>query len=68
MKLNTDLANMNPPNADDIAADAQEEADGRGQSLWSVYLRRFRKHTLGKVGLIILIVLYTCALFADVLS
>jgi peptide/nickel transport system permease protein len=40
----------------------------RGESLWTVYLRRFRKHTLGKIGLIILALLYTTAVLADFLS
>ena len=38
------------------------------ESLWQIYLRRFRKHNLGKVGLVILVLLYLMALFADFLS
>ncbi len=40
----------------------------KSESMWSIYLRRFRKHTLGKIGLIILVVMYGTALFADFLS
>lgn len=40
----------------------------RSESMWSIYVRRFRKHTLGKVGLGILLVLYLMAVFADFLS
>ena len=40
----------------------------RPEGLGRIYLRRFRKHTLGKTGLAILIVLYFIALFADFLS
>ncbi|GAB6089291.1 ABC transporter permease [Spirochaeta dissipatitropha] len=67
METNINATNMEPPAADDIAADIGAEVD-KGQSLWSVYLRRFRKHTLGKVGLLILLTLYSAALMADVLS
>ena len=38
------------------------------ESMWSIYMRRFRKHTLGKIGFFILVVLYAGALFADFLS
>ncbi|WP_052078720.1 ABC transporter permease [Spirochaeta lutea] len=38
------------------------------ESLWSHYIRRFRKHSLGKIGLVILLVLYLGALFADFIS
>lgn len=40
----------------------------KSDSMWSIYVRRFRKHSLGKVGLVILVVLYAVALFADFLS
>lgn len=40
----------------------------KGESLWSVYLRRFKKHNLGKIGLFILLVLYLGAFFADIIS
>lgn len=40
----------------------------KSESVWSGYLRRFRKHNLGKVGFGILIVLYFFALFADFFS
>ncbi|AFG38754.1 ABC transporter permease [Spirochaeta africana] len=67
MDTNVNSLQTDPPTADDVAADLAAEQD-KGQSLWTVYRRRFRKHTLGKVGLVILIVLYSAALFADVLS
>lgn len=38
------------------------------ESLWSVYLRRFKKHKLGNIGFIILAIFYTLALFADFVS
>jgi peptide/nickel transport system permease protein len=47
---------------------AREGIAERSESMWSIYVRRFRKHTLGKIGLIILIVLYLVAIFADFLS
>ncbi len=49
-------------------ASAREGMAQRSESMWAIYLRRFRKHTLGKVGLGMLLVLYLVALFADVLS
>ena len=47
---------------------SREGISAHGESLWAVYRRRFKKHTLGKIGFAILIVLYGFALFADVLS
>lgn len=38
------------------------------ESMWSIYMRRFKKHTLGKIGFFILVILYGGALFADFLS
>jgi peptide/nickel transport system permease protein len=46
----------------------REGLDAKGESLWAVYRRRFKKHTLGKVGAVVLIILYTTALFAGFLS
>lgn len=40
----------------------------KSESMWSVYVRRFRKHTLGKIGFVTLLVLYLMALLADFLS
>ena len=40
----------------------------KSESMWSIYARRFRKHTLGKIGLGILVALYFIALFADFIS
>lgn len=40
----------------------------KSESIWQIYIRRFRKHNLGKIGLAILLVLYLIALLADFLS
>jgi peptide/nickel transport system permease protein len=48
--------------------ESREGLAQKSESMWTIYLRRFRKHTLGKVGLGILFVLYFVALFADPLS
>ena len=40
----------------------------KAESIWNHNFRRFRKHTLGKTGFAILLVLYLSALFADFLS
>ena len=47
---------------------AREGISEQSESMWSIYVRRFRKHTLGKVGLVILLILYLAAVFADFLS
>ncbi|MFW6211275.1 MAG: ABC transporter permease [Spirochaetota bacterium] len=47
---------------------SREGISQRSESMWSIYVRRFRKHTLGKIGLVILVVLYGVALFADFLA
>lgn len=47
---------------------AREGIALRGESMWSIYVRRFRKHTLGKIGLGLLLLFYLGALFADFLS
>ena len=62
-----------PDQGDLVAPEGQILASREGmaeksESMWAIYLRRFRKHTLGKIGLGILIVLYGIALFADFLS
>ena len=46
----------------------ETKTDAKPEGLRQIYLRRFKKHTLGKTGLAILIVLYLIAVFADVLS
>jgi peptide/nickel transport system permease protein len=53
---------------DEKAAALKEGMTDRAESLWAVYLRRFRKHTLGKVGAVVLLLLYGIALLADVLA
>lgn len=40
----------------------------KSESMWTIYVRRFRKHNLGKVGLAILLILYMVALFADFIA
>jgi peptide/nickel transport system permease protein len=52
----------------EAALESREGISAKSESLWAIYVRRFRKHTLGRVGLAILIVLYGSALLADVLS
>ncbi len=52
----------------ELEIESREGIKGKSESLWNIYVRRFKKHTLGKIGLMILIILYGCALFADVLS
>ena len=47
---------------------AREGIDSKPESMWAIYLRRFRKHNLGKVGFAILLILYFVALMADFLS
>lgn len=46
----------------------REGISEKPESMWSHNLRRFRKHTLGRAGLIILVVLYLMAIFADFLA
>ncbi len=66
------MSDYRPPVGTSISAqtslEAQEGIAEKGESLWSIYRRRFRKHTLGKIGAIILVILYGSALFADFLS
>ena len=50
------------------AVDAGRAAQELGESLAQVYWRRFRKHRLGKIGALALLVLYALALLADPLS
>jgi peptide/nickel transport system permease protein len=38
------------------------------EGLFAVYKRRFKKHKMGNVGFIILVIFYTLALFADFIS
>ncbi len=46
----------------------KEGINHKEEGLWAVYLRRFKKHKLGNLGFIILVLFYTFALFADFLS
>ncbi|MBB6481354.1 ABC transporter permease [Spirochaeta isovalerica] len=58
----------------DIKTDKNEQLElkeglaHKEEGLWSVYLRRFKKHKLGNLGFIILAVFYTLALLADFAS
>ncbi len=55
--------------ADDEALIATREGVAHSsESMWAIYVRRFRKHTLGKIGLALLLILYLAAVFADFLS
>lgn len=63
------------PNPDPVpAADPEaskttrEGMNEKPESMWANYIRRFRKHNLGKVGLGILGFLYFLAIFADMIS
>lgn len=47
---------------------AREGFADRPESIWSIYLRRFKKHRLGKIGLGILIFFYLLAVLADFLA
>jgi peptide/nickel transport system permease protein len=52
----------------EVQAASREGLSTKGDSLLSIYIRRFNKHTLGKIGGIVLLVLYTLALLADFVS
>ncbi len=61
--------NAQPQNTDDQGyPEIKQTITEHSESMWQIYLRRFRKHNLGKVGLAILLVLYLVALLADFLS
>lgn len=45
-----------------------EQGNAGGESVWTIYVRRFRRHTLGRIGLAILVALYLVVLLADFLS
>ncbi len=62
------ITDTTTPDIVEAAVEAREGFAEEGESLWQIYRRRFKKHTLGKIGLAVLIVLYGCAIFADFLS
>lgn len=62
------LEPMRETHPSEDAMRAREGVVEKSESIWQIYLRRFKKHTLGKVGLVILLVLYFFALFADFFS
>jgi peptide/nickel transport system permease protein len=45
-----------------------QEARARSLSQWQIAWRQFRKHSLGVSSLVVLIILYSMALFADVIA
>jgi len=47
---------------------SKEGLSHKEDSLMTVYMRRFKKHKLGNIGFVILVVFYTLALFADFVS
>ena len=53
---------------EESSLEAREGIGEKGESLFSIYWRRFKKHTLGKVGAAILLILYGAALLADFVS
>ena len=76
-----DVGSVQQPEAGKTVSDEQPDNQEKGkkellregmaekpESVWTSYARRFRKHTLGKVGLVILIFLYLLSLFADPVS
>ena len=64
----TNLTEQQPSATEDQIQASRQGLAEKSESMWAIYVRRFRKHTLGKVGLGILILLYLVALFADFLS
>ncbi|MFP4644240.1 MAG: ABC transporter permease [Spirochaetales bacterium] len=74
----SDNSNMHDPLSGDPKVDPEvltvddeqweEQGATVGESIWTIYLRRFKKHTLGRVGLGILLFLYFVVLFADFLG
>ena len=57
---------ISPPQS--IDRGTKKSAPTKGESLTAVYMRRFKKHTLGKIGFFILVFFYSIAFFADFLS
>jgi peptide/nickel transport system permease protein len=55
-------------NVDESLLESREGISDKGESLFSVYWRRFKKHNLGKIGAIILLALYGSAILADFIS
>jgi peptide/nickel transport system permease protein len=54
-----------------VKKDLLESREGLGaesESLGAIYWRRFKKHSLGKIGLVLLLLLYGLAVFADFVS
>lgn len=55
-----------PPGTD--LKSSREGITERSESLWGIYVRRFKRHSLGKIGLALLLILYLSSLFAGFLS
>ena len=53
---------------DEGLLESREGISVKGESLFSVYWRRFKKHNLGKIGAVILLALYGAAILADFIS
>ncbi len=58
----------NPKGITEEKLELAEGISERGESLTRIFYRRFKKHTLGKIGAIVLFILYFIAIFADFLS
>jgi peptide/nickel transport system permease protein len=54
------------PSVDEVSL--REGFTDASESLSSIYIRRFKKHTLGKIGLFILLFLYAIAIFSDFIA
>jgi peptide/nickel transport system permease protein len=57
-----------PPASQSELAKSREGMSERSQSLWAIYVKRFKRHRLGKLGLFLLLLLYVSSLFAGFLS
>ncbi len=68
----SDKEPLEPINTDTVSEEILEhydsQGDEHGESIWTIYVRRFRKHTLGRIGLGILLFLYFIVIFADFLA
>ncbi|MFW6234232.1 MAG: ABC transporter permease [Spirochaetota bacterium] len=63
----SDPIDMDPTSAE-VLEQYTTQGEEHGESIWTIYVRRFRKHTLGRVGLAILLFLYFIVIFADFLA
>jgi peptide/nickel transport system permease protein len=63
-----DTTRTGAPGTDEQIIASRQGIAEKSESMWAIYVRRFRKHMLGKVGLVLLLILYISAIFADFLS